>query len=286
MKRMNNFSGTSFGFLFCLLFLFPSVPQKEVNAAQVLPLQTCETENTSFQIGEELTYKIYYNWNFVWLSAGEVTFKVFDEGDTYHYQAIGKTYPSYEWFFKVKDEYNSWVNKKDLLPVRAERSVHEGKYKLYERISFNQKDQTSTVWRAATKGMIETKTSHTIDNCVHDILSILYNMRNKDFSNATVGTAEALSVFMDQEQYNLNFKYLGKEERKKVKGFGRFHTLKFQPQLITGTVFNEGDNMTIWVGDDKNRIPVLIESPVSVGSVKVVLKRFKNTRHAVDSKVK
>ena len=32
--------------------------------------------------------------------------------------------------------------------------------------------------------------------------------------------------------------------------------------------------MTVWVSDDQNRIPILIESPVSVGSVKMVLKEY------------
>lgn len=281
MMTNHNFS---FAYFSALLFLFllpsawlpPSRPTTEV----------CRTENTSFQVGEELTYKIYYNWNFIWLSAGEVTFKVFDEGDTYHYQAIGKTYPSYEWFFEVDDEYNAWVRKDDLLPIKSERSVHEGKYNLYERIAFDQKERNTAVWRATHKGDQETETRHSVDNCVHDILSILYDMRNKDFSAAHVGEKTPFSVFMDKEQYNLNMHFFGKEKKKKIKGLGHFDTYKFQPELISGNVFNEGDNMTIWVGADKNRLPLLIESPVSVGSVKVVLKSYKNVRYAVDSKVK
>jgi hypothetical protein len=44
--------------------------------------------------------------------------------------------------------------------------------------------------------------------------------------------------------------------------------------VIAGNVFKDDAKMTVWVSDDQNRIPVLIESPVSVGSVKMVLKEY------------
>jgi len=47
---------------------------------------------------------LYYNWNFVWLSAGEVIFEIKDEGDYYHIDVTGRTYASYEWFCKVRDK--------------------------------------------------------------------------------------------------------------------------------------------------------------------------------------
>ena len=46
----------------------------------------CNSSNSAFLAGEELTYKVYYNWNFIWLSAGEVTFRVIDEDDQYRFQ--------------------------------------------------------------------------------------------------------------------------------------------------------------------------------------------------------
>ena len=46
---------------------------------------------TNFQAGEKIVYKLFYNWNFVWLSAGEVTFEVKDEGEEYHIEVTGVT---------------------------------------------------------------------------------------------------------------------------------------------------------------------------------------------------
>ncbi|MBX2891007.1 MAG: DUF3108 domain-containing protein [Saprospiraceae bacterium] len=258
--------------LFLGLSLTAFTPQNPTTQGSVP--EPCANTNTTFQNGEKITYKIYYNLNFVWVPAGEVVFRIFDEGNQWHYQAIGSTYPSYEWFFSVRDEYNSWVDKNTLLPNYSERSVNEGNYHIYEKISFNQRDRKMTVWRSKKKGESETKTEHTVQDCVHDVLSSLYNLRNVDFASQQPGYALPFRIFMDKEEYPLKMKYMGKEAKKKVYGMGKYDTMKFQPDVIAGEVFKDGTKMAVWVSDDKNRIPLLIETPVSVGSVKMVIKEY------------
>jgi hypothetical protein len=80
-------------------------------------------------------------------------------------------------------------------------------------------------------------------------------------------------------------RYIGKNASKNIHGMGKYKTLKFQPDVIAGNVFKEDAKMTVWVGDDENRIPVMIESPVSVGSVKVVLKSYKGLKYDFTAKV-
>ena len=219
------------------------------------------------------------------MPAGEVVFKIFDEGTQWHYQAIGTTYSSYEWFFAVKDEYNSWVDKNTLLPNYSERSVNEGDYRIFEKISFNQSERKMTVWRANKKGEAETKTEHTVQGCVHDVLSSLYNLRNYEFANRQTGYSIPFRIFMDKEEFPLKMKYMGKEAKKKVYGMGKYDTMKFQPDVIAGEVFSADAKMTVWVSDDSNRIPLLIETPVSVGSVKMVIKEYWGLKYDFTAKV-
>jgi hypothetical protein len=89
---------------------------------------------------------------------------------------------------------------------------------------------------------------------------------------------------MDKEEYPLKMNYLGRDSNKKVYKMGRYKTLKFQPEVIAGNVFNDDAKMTVWVSDDANRIPLLIESPVSVGSVKMVLKEYWGLKHNFEAK--
>jgi Protein of unknown function (DUF3108) len=277
-----------FVFTSCLLLVALTRPGFQLPAGPdtlPAPAPAPAAKETSFKPGEVLTYKIYYNLNFIWVPAGEVTFKVFDEDTQYHYQALGRTYDSYEWFFTVKDDYDSWVDKNTLLPNYSERNVNEGKYTIFEKISFNQNSRKTTVWRARKRGQAETKTEHTVKQEVFDILSSLYHLRTLDFASQNAGHTVPFSIFMDKEEYPLKMRYEGKDSRKKVHGMGRYRTLKFQPQVIAGEVFKEDSQMSVWVSDDQNRIPVLIDSPVSVGSVKVVLKSYSGLKYDFTAKV-
>ena len=246
-------------------------------------IEPCFMENKTFQGGEEITYKLYYNLGIMWLSAGEVTFKVNDMGSQYHVAVAGRTYKSYEWFFKVRDYYDTYIDKNSLLPKTAIRNVREGKYRLYDEITFDQENKKASSLRGKTKD-VATKKNYNLGECMHDMLSVIYYSRNIDFESYKEGEEFPVKIFMDKEVWPLNVKYKGKQSRKKVKGKGRFNTIKFSPQVVSGRVFKEGEEMMVYVSDDKNRIPLLIESPVSVGSVKAVLKNYKGLKYNMTAK--
>jgi len=251
--------------------------------AQKEIIEPCFMENKTFQGGEEITYKLYYNWGVVWLSAGEVTFKVNDMGSQYHVAVAGRTYKSYEWFFKVRDYYDTYIDKNSLLPKTAIRDVSEGKYKLYDEVVFDQENKKASSLRGKTRDEA-TKKEYDVGECMHDMLSVIYYSRNIDFESYEEGEEFPVKIFMDKEVWPLNVKYKGKQGRKKIKGKGRFDTIKFSPQVLSGRVFKEGEEMMVYVSDDKNRIPLLIESPVSVGSVKAVLKSYKGLKYEMTAK--
>lgn len=244
----------------------------------------CSINNTAFKDGEILTYKVYYNWNFVWIAAGEVTFKVTDQGDKYYVNAKGKTYESYDWFFKVRDEFKVWIDKETMLPRTSVRKVQEGGYQLYDMMKYDFDKMEIRSYRGKTKETSR-KLVYDIDNCMHDVLSILYYVRNKDYAKMKKGTDIPVRIFLDKEKYNLAATYKGKET-KYIRDLGKFKTLKLMPEVISGEVFTDTSGMTIWASDDKNRIPLQIESPLSVGSAKAILKSYKNVRYSMSSKVK
>ncbi|WP_020538301.1 DUF3108 domain-containing protein [Lewinella cohaerens] len=255
-----------------------------VNQGSSPGIEPCNTSNDVFEAGEELVYKIYYNWNFVWLSAGEVVFRVYDDGDDFHLSARGRTYSSYEWFFEVRDNYDSYISKETLLPRLSIRDIKEGNYERYDKVTFDQANQTAVSLKGRSRSEA-TPENFNLDGCMHDILSIMYYLRNVEVSSLRTGQEVPVKIFFDRETYPLKVKYLGAEDNTKVKGMGRYKTYKFSPQLIAGEVFKEGDEMSVFVSRDKNKIPVLIESPVSVGSVKVVLKSYKGLKYDFTAKV-
>ena len=255
----------------------PAAPRPEA-----LP-DICDVENDAFTPGEKIVYKIYYNWNFVWLAAGEVTFLVHDLPDNYHVMVRGRTYESYEWFYKVRDNYESYLNKETLLPEIHIKDVQEGGYTRYDRTTFVGNEAISM--RGRTRDDL-TEERIPIDECMHDLISIIYYARNIDYDELTPLQEIPIKIYMDREVFPLRIKYFGQEEEIKVRNLGKFRAQRFSPQLIAGDVFNEGDEMMIYVSDDDNKIPLMIESPVSVGSVKAVLKSYDGLRHPLTAQIK
>ena len=258
---------------FSILFLLPS---KNTQAQEA---QQCAIRNFAFQSGEEVRYKLYYNWNFVWMPAGEVVFTVEDSGGLMKLKAVGTTYKSYEWFFEVNDLYESYIDPNTLLPSKSVRDIKEGNFTLYDKVEFDRKNQRALSVRGRNKSEAVDKDPIKIESCVHDILSVIYFARNLDYQNMNVNETFPVSIFLDNEVYPLEVKYKGTDMNKKVKGIGKFETYVFSPATIAGEVFKEGDKMKVWVSKDQNRLPLLIESPLAVGSVKAVLMDYSGLRY-------
>ena len=86
-------------------------------------------------------------------------------------------------------------------------------------------------------------------------------------------------------QYLHQVKIIEKDVIQKIKGSGKFMTHVFQPQLIAGEVFKEKDQMSIYISVDSNQVPVLIESPLSVGKMKAVLMDYKGLRYPLTARL-
>ena len=254
--------------------------------AQHSPLEmndACSIENVAFQGGEHLVYKIYYNWKFVWIPAGEVTFDVKENNDTYEVFVTGKTYPSYNSFFEVDDRFYTKMDKETLLPTNFLRDIKEGKYMRYDSISFDQTTHMAQTFHGKSKaGIIEE--AWNLQTCMQDMLSILYHIRNIDFENTKKGVKFPVKVFFDKEIFPLDVEYNGVKKSKKIKDLGKFDTFEFSPEVVAGEVFDKDTRMKIWVSRDGNKIPLQIESPVSIGSVKAVLKSYDGLKYPLVEK--
>lgn len=244
-------------------------------------MDPCSSANSAFENGEIINYKVYYNWGYLWLSAGEVIFSVSENEDEYIIEATGKTYPSYEWFFKVDDYFKTIIDKETLLPKVFERNVHEGKYIFYNKIEFDQKNRTAYSYQGKnSKDVVATELN--FKSCVHDVLSSIYFLRNAKIDQTKNNQEIPIKVAIDADQYDIDVELQGVEE-KKIKGLGHYSTIKISPALIAGNVFDENQRMNVWVSNDDNRIPLMIESPVSVGSIKAVLQSHSGLKHPLSS---
>ena len=247
----------------------------------VLPKQTkelCSQSNTSFNTGEKVTYTIFYNVIGLYVNAGDAQFTITPtkwEGDAaYAFTATGNSNRRYDWIFKVRDKYESIVDSKTLLPYFFSRSINEGSFHQNQTITFNQKSNEVTTQKGA---------SFKAADCTFDVISAVYAVRNLDFSNLQVNEKVYLNFFLDNELFPSYFKYLGKEIVQTR--FGKFKAIKIAPLLVKGSMFEGGELMTIWVTDDDNHVPIRIETPIIIGSIKVDMKSYQGLRHPLTAMI-
>lgn len=242
-----------------------------MTTTHVVDHDPCEIENKTFDSTEHLVYKIYYNLKFVWIPAGEVSFDIHETDQDYEVTVVGKTYTSYNSFFEVNDYFYSRFDKETLLPEAFVRIVQEGKYRKFDSLYFDQSQQLAYSFNGRKRATAK-KDTFALDHCMHDMVSILYHMRNIDFDQLNKKDELPVQVMFDEEIFPLSVKYLG-TKKKKIKGLGKRNTIVLEPQVVAGEVFDENTTMKIYASNDDRRIPLMIESPVSVGSVKAILKQ-------------
>jgi len=244
----------------------------------------CKVQNFAFQPGEEARYQVSYNWFIWWTDVGEVNFSVREsmvsDIPCLHLLAVGATYKSWDWFFKVRDRYESWVYPESLKPIVFNRDVYEGGYAFKHLYVFNHRKGKAYLHTRKSDKPLQKDTLE-IPGCTFDIVSILYYVRNLDFSEYAINDTIPITILLDNEIYNIYFRYLGTETRK-IWDMGEIDCMKFSAMLIQGSVFKGGEKMFLWVTNDKNRIPVYIESPIIVGSVRATLIDIKGNRYPLE----
>lgn len=237
----------------------------------------CGIRNKAFEEGESISYNVFYNVIGLYVNAGNANFSVsldkMNNRPAYHVVGRGSSNPSYDWIFKVRDRYESYIDTANLQPLKFIRNIEEGGYKKFENITFNQETNTAVT----TEGVYK------VPGCIQDVLSSIYYARNIDFNKYKPDDKIPFAMFLDNEVYNLYIKYMGKETIKTK--YGKFRAIKFKPLLVKGTLFEGGEKMTVWVSDDPNHIPLRIESPIVVGSVKVDMMQYRNLRYPLSSMI-
>jgi hypothetical protein len=242
-------------FLFSLLIFCAPVAFSQ----KVIPIQ-----NEAFKPGEKLKFRVHFGF----IDAGEVTMEINDKYEKFasrncmHIIGLGKTKGAFDWFFKIRDRYETYLDQEAIVPWFFIRRVQEGGFKLNEDVTFNHFKGTSTTPRG----------TFPVPAQIQDLISAYYFSRTFNTTNIKVGDILPINAFIDDVIFPLNIKFMGKEEVKT--SMGKFKCLKFKPMLEQGRVFKESEKMTLWITDDKNHIPVRLEAEIIVGSIKMDLLEY------------
>jgi hypothetical protein len=237
-------------------------------------------QESAFKDGEWFKFRMSYSG---WLKAGEATLQIKEKKHqgkpVYHVVGKGKTTGAINWFFKVRDRYESYFDKDTGLPYKFVRKIDEGGHTKDIEIAFDHNNKKAEVNNKKRK----TVKTVDIDTNVQDLVSAFYYLRNNySTDKIKVGDVVKLSMFFDEENYPFKLKFLGRETIKTTVNGNRVKvkTLKFRPYVMAGRVFKEEESLTLWVSADKNKIPLKIKADLAVGSLRADLTQYKGLKHS------
>lgn len=267
--------------------LFLTITLGSASAIWAQDTVACNTLKYESQLayhdGEELTYAANYTWGPIWTDVGEVILKVKRVvGDPIRYYVRGdaRTYKFYDNFFKVRDIYEASFAVPSMQPIHFYRNINEGDYAMKNTYQFNWVENQVRVTIQKNNNPSH-DTIIKVQPCTLDVLTFFYNSRNIDFSNVKPNQSFPVTIMIDDEVYTINYRFL-KRETKKIKSIGKINCLKFSVGVVAGEVFKGDEKIDMWVSDDGNHIPVMLETPIIVGKVKGRLKGYKNLKYPLN----
>ncbi len=230
-------------------------------------------ENKAFKVREKLTFDVKYGF----VTAGVATFEIpkikkISGRDVYQVVFQVSSVPSFDWFFKVRDRYETYLDAEGMFPWRFEQHIREGKYSRDFSAFFDQR-----------KGKAKTSEGeYDIPKNVNDIVSAFYYVRTLDLSGLKKGQKIHLENFYKNKVYPLDVVYHGKE--KVDVGAGTFECILVEPLVQEGGLFKSEGSILIWLSNDDLRLPVKVKTKVIIGSIDAELTKYEGLAGKLSSK--
>jgi LysM repeat protein len=163
--------------------------------------------------------------------------------------------------YPVQDLQTSYFDAVDFLSWKFQNDVHEGDYKARNLELYDQLKH-----QMVRRHNLDAPLTVTTPAFAQDIISCFYYFRLMDIKE---GGHYVIPTCSGGKNYQLLIDVVGKE-RVTVPA-GTFDCLKARPQVRSGTVFRNKEDIVIWVTDDARHIPVKVESAIVVGTISIDL---------------
>lgn len=247
-----------------------------------------QTDRYPFKAGENALYGAYFNWHFIWINAGDVLFRSdtirYKGQNAWHLKAVGKTFKAYDMLYTVRDTFESVLSYPGFDPLWFRRAVNHGKDHSLHQYTFLQKEGKilSYVKRGKEKAF---SGQLSWSKGVYDLLSSAYYFRGYEFEKMTPGQKVNFRMVIDNTAEELYFRYLG-TEKVKTRAGREFLCHKVSVWLLEGDFFPKGEHMKVWFTTDQNRLPVMVETKILVGTVKAILLNEQKLKYPLTSEIK
>jgi hypothetical protein len=228
-------------------------------------------KNKSFTSGEKLKFVASYYMSSLWTDIAEITMEVTtvetSSRELYRLKCAASTYQAWDSYFKIRDLYESYVDKVTVKPFLFKRSIDEGGYKKSVKYIYK--------WKSGIADATVQKKTHPavnyeikISDETYDLVSVLYMIRNIDYETMKIGDSFKVKVLIDAKEEIVTVKYSG-EETLNIAKLGKMNCYKLSVSLKDEKILKGKDLNNIWLTADAKRVPVLIKAEIPVGSIQV-----------------
>lgn len=234
----------------------------------------------SFKKGESLKFRLHYGFFNASYASLNLEEEVLNDQKVYKATAIAKTTGIARLFFKVDDIYETYFNKTLVRPLKSKRNIYEGGYTKNVEINYDYSNYVANVNDIKNSKL----SSVSVQENVQDLISTFYFLRNHfDIESLKTNDFIRIIIFFDAENYNFRMQFLGMEDVKTK--FGIVNCFKFRPYIESGRVFKDNESLTLWVSNDKNKIPIKVEAGLRVGSIEADLDEFRGLKFPFKIKI-
>lgn len=221
-----------------------------------------------YRAGEYAGYKIYFGTINVGFADLEVIeSRQLNNRPVFHIVGKGRTAPFFDWIFKVRDVYETFIDTNTLLPMMFKRDVNEGGYLINQQYQFNHNESKVTTLDSL----------FFIPTNAQDMLSAFFLARTFKKENIIDGKPFYVPIFMDSENYRLEIKYLSNEIINTK--WGKIDCMVFRPKMQEGRIFQDEEQMKIWITDDANHLLLRVEAKIWAGTIRAVLAEHKKLKY-------
>ena len=235
----------------------------------------------SFGRGEVISYKVHYGL----LNAADATVETggslerINNRPCYKATVSGRTTGSFDFFLRIRDQWRAYIDTTSILPLRAQRDIAEKGYRKKEVIDFDHEHDVAEVFDVRDNKRSTVKIAN---NCL-ELVSGFYYLRTLNFERMRVGETVRMPGYFDGDNFMLEVVFKGRQTVETKAGTIR--TFKLVPKMPNNKLFRGENAISVYFSDDRNKIPVLFQAEMFVGSIKVDMcgyQGLKGTLNKVD----
>jgi hypothetical protein len=248
----------------------------------------CRLNKEAFVPGEEVHMNVYFHWGLLMPKAGSAIMYM-DKSDhngneTLRQQLTFKTTSFFDKIYSMRDTVDTHYDA-NYTPIYYLKKADEDGYFLWDEMIFNYDNKITTVpTKRWDRNRTKIDTTHVVDGCLFDALSVSMYLRGLDAQTIEIGDEFPANFIMGRDIIKVSYRYGGQEIIERGKNL--YRTRKFYMDVEDEAVTQTKNALEIWLSDDENKIPIKIRAKLKIGAAEAYFTKAKGLRFPLTSEIR